>query len=91
MSVELKVIHLPGSGSPKPGGGCADNGPGVLPEPGDLTSSFIAPPYESEELGGLWKNIKANKRLKTRLGAGIQHSINLLPSEGRSDIENIET
>lgn len=47
--------NLPGSGSPKPGGGCAESGPGVLPEPGDLTSSFIAPPYESEELGGLWK------------------------------------
>lgn len=46
------LYNSPGS-SPNPGGGCADSGPGVLPEPGDLTSSFIAPPYESDELGGL--------------------------------------
>lgn len=46
--------------SPKPGGGCADNGPGVLPEPGDRTSSFIPPGYESDELGGLCK-IKEKK------------------------------
>lgn len=57
-------MNLPGSGSPKPGGGCAESGPGVLPEPGDLTSSFIAPPYESEELGGLCK--KEHERLKFR-------------------------
>jgi len=46
-------VHLPGSVSPKPGGGCAESGPGVLPDPGDRTSSFIAPPYDSDELGGL--------------------------------------
>lgn len=54
------MCDLPGSVSPKPGGGCADKGPGVLPEPGDLTSSFIAPPYDSDELGGLWKIKRKN-------------------------------
>jgi hypothetical protein len=58
--------HSPGSVSPSPGGGCAESGPGVLPDPGDLTSSFIAPPYESEELGGLYKHERKNKRLKSR-------------------------
>lgn len=42
---------LPGSVSKPCGGGC-DNGPGVLPLPGDLTSSFIAPTYDNDELGG---------------------------------------
>lgn len=47
-----KYSHLPGSVS-SPWGGCCDNGPGVLPLPGDRTSSFIAPTYDNEELGGL--------------------------------------
>jgi hypothetical protein len=34
----------------------------VLPEPGDLTSSFIAPPYESEELGGLCREEKKKRK-----------------------------
>lgn len=34
---------IPGSES-SPGGGCAESGPGVLCDPGDLTSSFIGPP-----------------------------------------------
>lgn len=45
-------VDIPGSVS-SPGGGWADNGPGVLPLPGDRASSFIAPPYDNEELGGL--------------------------------------
>lgn len=44
-------IYLPGSVS-SPWGCCCDNGPGVLPLPGDLTSSFIAPTYDKDELGG---------------------------------------
>lgn len=43
--------NLPGSVSKVCGGGC-DNGPGVLPLPGERTSSFIAPPYDRDELGG---------------------------------------
>lgn len=46
-----KKQNVPGSVS-KPWGGCCDNGPGVLPLPGDLTSSFIAPTYDNDELGG---------------------------------------
>lgn len=46
--------NIPGSVS-KPWGGCCDNGPGVLPLPGDRTSSFIAPTYDNDELGGRWK------------------------------------
>lgn len=46
-----------------PGGGWADNGPGVLPLPGDRASSFIAPPYDNEELGGLcWTGKKKKKK-----------------------------
>lgn len=37
----------------RPCGCCCDNGPGVLPAPGDRTSSFTAPLYDNEELGGL--------------------------------------
>lgn len=51
-----RKLNLPGSES-NPGGGCCDNGPGVLPLPGDRASSFIAPPYDSDELGGLCNNI----------------------------------
>jgi len=54
-------VHLPGSVSPKPGGGCAESGPGVLPDPGDRTSSFIAPPYDSDELGGLCETEREKK------------------------------
>lgn len=54
---------LPGSEESKPGGGCADRGPGVPPDPGDLTSSFTAPPYDSDELGGLWKTWKIKRKL----------------------------
>ena len=36
-------------------GACWDKGPGVLPAPGDLASSFIAPPYDNDELGGRCK------------------------------------
>lgn len=43
-------VNIPGSVS-SPCGGC-DNGPGVLPLPGDRTSSFIAPTYDNDELGG---------------------------------------
>ena len=50
------LINSPGSEESSPGGGCADSGPGVLPEPGDLTSSFTAPPYDKDELGGLCGN-----------------------------------
>lgn len=52
-----KGRHLPGSDVSSPGGPCADSGPGVLPEPGDLTSSFRAP-YDNDELGGLCKRKK---------------------------------
>lgn len=37
----------------RPCGCCCDNGPGVLPAPGDRTSSFTAPLYDNDELGGL--------------------------------------
>lgn len=57
-------LNIPGSVS-RPGGGCCDNGPGVLPLPGDLASSFIAPPYDSEELGGLCNNDKREKITQT--------------------------
>lgn len=46
-----------------PGGGCADSGPGVLPLPGDRASSFIAPPYDSDELGGLCETKEKESKL----------------------------
>lgn len=55
-----------GSEESNPGGGCCDNGPGVLPLPGDLASSFIAPPYDSDELGGRYKE-KKNKNIKLKI------------------------
>lgn len=54
LSIKIIIVNisnLPGSVS-KPWGGCCDNGPGVLPLPGDRTSSFIAPTYDKDELGG---------------------------------------
>lgn len=54
-SIKGDVRYLPGSGVSRPGGGCVVRGPGVLPEPGDRTSSFTAPLYDIDELGGLCK------------------------------------
>lgn len=54
----MQTFKLPGSlwSNAWELGGC-DNGPGVPPEPGDLTSSFPCPPYDNEDEGGLciWK------------------------------------
>lgn len=47
----------------RPCGCCCDNGPGVLPAPGDRTSSFTAPLYDNDELGGLcriWREDEMN-------------------------------
>lgn len=59
--ISNRNVYIPGSES-KPGGGWCVNGPGVLPLPGDLASSFIAPPYDNDELGGRCKKNRKRKK-----------------------------
>lgn len=51
--------NIPGSLESSPcEGGCCERGPGVPPDPGDLTSSFTAPPYDNDDEGGRYnKNV----------------------------------
>lgn len=65
-----QTIDSPGSEVSRPLGCCCwDRGPGVLPAPGDRTSSFTAPLYDNDELGGRWK------------GAGQEESQSILGSK----------
>lgn len=51
--IEASNKSLPGSVASRVCGGGWLRGPGVPPEPGERTSSFTAPPYDSDDDGGL--------------------------------------